>query len=442
MTIKVKTAGTGSTATNIALTFGRQFMVGLMQLGLIVTVARLLGPEGAGAFAVALLLPTLMGTLLNFGIGSANVYFVASRQVSLEQAWAASRDLMVAVALFGIAMGAALILMASDTLFPGVAQSVLLLALTIYPFSLMMSIVAGLFQAMQDFRSFNLAMIAQPALALTGAFTLWASGAFNLVALIGVVSVSHAVGLGLALSLLRRRIPLLDGICAHMPYLRKALGYGVKAHLGNILSFLNYRLDLFLVNLLAGPAAAGLYAVAVRLSEQLWIISQAVSTVIFPRLSAMAGDEAARRRFTPVVARLVLWITLFGAGVLAVIARPLIELLFGTEFLAAEWVMYILLPGIVLLSCARVLAHDLAARGWVGVNLAIATIAVAINLIGNALLIPKIGISGAAAATSAAYLFMFLMNLEIQRRNFLQPFSVMILLSRHDIKEIVKSYSK
>jgi O-antigen/teichoic acid export membrane protein len=442
MTIKVKTAGSGSTATNIALTFGRQFMVGLMQLGLIVTVARLLGPEGAGTFGVALLLPTLMGMLLNFGIGSANVYFVASGQVSLEQAWAASRDLMVAVALLGIAMGAALILMASDMLFPGVAQSVLLLALTIYPFSLMMSIVVGLFQAMQDFRSFNLAVIAQPTLALTGAFTLWASGAFNLLALVGVVSASHAVGLGLALSILRRRIPLSAGICAHMPYLRKALGYGVKAHLGNILSFLNYRLDLFLINLLAGAAAAGLYAVAVRLVEQLWIISQAVSTVIFPRLSAMAEDEAAKRRFTPMVARFVLWITLFGASVLAVVARPMIELLFGMEFLAAVWALYILLPGIVLMSYARVLAHDLAARGMVGVNLAVTAIAVAINIIANVLLIPKIGIYGAATATSISYFFMFLINLEIQRRNFLQSFSAMILVSPLGIKAILKSCRK
>lgn len=415
MTMAGKTAATGSSATNIVMTFGRQFVAGLMQLGLILIVARLLGPEGAGAFAVALLLPTLMGQLLNFGIGSANVYFVASGQVSLGRAWAASRDLMVAVVLFGIAIGTALILMTSDTLFPGVAQPVLLMALAIFPFSLMMSVVAGMFQALQDFRSFNLAVMAQPALALMGALALWAGGGVNLVALLGVVSLSHALALGLALSILRRRIPLLDGIGAHMSYLRTALGYGVKSHLGNILSFLNYRLDLFLVNLLAGPAAAGLYSVAVRLVEQLWMISQAVSTVIFPRLSAMADDEAARRRFTPMVARIVLWITLFGAGVLAVIARPLIELLFGTEFVDASVALVILLPGVVLLSCARVLANDMAARGRVGINLGLAALVLVINTTANLLLIPPFGIAGAAVATSLAYTVNLLVRLVLQR---------------------------
>lgn len=403
------------TVINILMTFSRQFLAGLMQLGLLMVITRVLGPEGAGSYAVALLLPTMMSQLLNLGLASANIYFVASRQFPLERVWAASRDLMAMVVLFGITMGSALILMASDTLFPGVPQPVLLMALVIFPFSLMMSIVAGMFQALQDFRSFNLAVIAQPALALTGAFALWAGGAVNLVALLGVVSLSHAVALGLALSILRHRLSLFRDFGGHIPYLRKALVYGVKAHLGNILTFLNYRLDLFLVNLLAGPAAAGLYIVAVRLVEQLWIVSQAVSTVIFPRLAAMAGDEAARRRFTPLVARIVLWITLFGAGLLAAIARPLIEVLFGAEFADASLAVMILLPGVVLAASARVLANDLAARGRVGINLGLAAFALVINTTANLMLIPPFGIAGAAAATSLAYTVIFLVRLVLQR---------------------------
>jgi len=403
------------TVINILMTFSRQFLAALMQLGLLLVITRILGPEGAGSYAVALLLPTMMSQLLNLGLASANIYFVASRQFPLARVWAASRDLMAMVVLFGIAMGSALILMASDTLFPGVPQPVLLMALAIFPFSLMMSIVAGMFQALQDFRSFNLAVIAQPALALTGALALWAGGALNLVALLGVVSLSHAVALGLALSILRRRLPLLRDFGGHISYLRKALGYGIKAHLGNILTFLNYRLDLFLVNLLAGPAAAGLYVVAVRLVEQLWIVSQAVSTVIFPRLAAMAGDEAARRRFTPLVARIVLWIVLCGAGVLAAVARPLIEVLFGAEFAGASLAVMILLPGVVFLASARVLANDLAARGRVGINLALAALVLVINTTANLLLIPPFGIAGAAAATSLAYTVNFLVRLVLQR---------------------------
>src|SRR5680860_722507 len=115
-------------------------------------------------------------------------------------------------------------------------------------------------------------------------------------------------------------------------YLRPALRYGAKAHLGNLASFLNYRMDIFLVNLFVGPAGAGLYSIAVRLVEQLWMISRAVSTVLLPPLSAMMGDDAGRRRLTPMIARFVLWGTLLVAGMLAAVAAPLIEALFGAEF--------------------------------------------------------------------------------------------------------------
>ena len=128
--------------------------------------------------------------------------------------------------------------MASAALFPGIDPKLLFLALLIFPTSLMSGILTSLY-----------------------------------------------------LNVLEPSIDVLG-------YLRPALGYGVKAHLGNLVAFLNYRMDIFLVNLFVGPGGAGLYSIAVRLVEQLWMISRAVSTVLLPRLSAMMGDDTGRRRLT------------------------------------------------------------------------------------------------------------------------------------------------
>jgi O-antigen/teichoic acid export membrane protein len=110
VSIPPKSTGLRRTAVNIGLTFGRQFLAGFLQLGLLLIVARLLGPEGAGAFAIALLLPSIMSQLLNLGLVSATVYFVASGQVRPEIAWAASRDLMLGMALTGLGVGALIVL--------------------------------------------------------------------------------------------------------------------------------------------------------------------------------------------------------------------------------------------------------------------------------------------------------------------------------------------
>ncbi|WP_269851929.1 oligosaccharide flippase family protein [Methanosarcina horonobensis] len=51
-------------------------------------------------------------------------------------------------------------------------------------------------------------------------------------------------------------------------YTKECLGYGWKAHLSNILAFVNYRADLFLVNFFLTPAATGIYLIAVQIAEK------------------------------------------------------------------------------------------------------------------------------------------------------------------------------
>ena len=424
------------------MTFSRQFLAGLMQLGQVLIVARLLGPEGAGAYAIALLLPTMLSQLFNLGLNSANVYLIASRQFQLGEAWAASRDAMAVMGLVGFSVGVVVILNWGETLFPGIAQTVLLSAMLIYPTSLIAGVVAGLFQSLQDFRAFNLTVLVQPTLALLGITVLWMFKDIDLMTVINIVVVSHALALSIALLLLSRNTPLAASGAARMTYLRIALVYGLKAHLANLLSFLNYRLDLFLVNLIAGPASTGLYTVAVRLAEQLWMISQAVSTVIFPRLSAMLDDKISRDYFTAMMARCVLWITLTAATVLSLIASPLIVLLFGADFQDAVFALLLLIPGIVLYSCARVLANSFAASGRVGINLWLSIVVLIVNTFANLALIPKFGIAGAAAATTLAYCLTLMVYLVLQQvinkqhwHNFILPNKVDLMRLRQFVKK-------
>ncbi len=408
--------GLRQTGINIAITFGRQFLAGLLQLGIILVIARTLGPSGAGGFAVAMLLPTLLSQVLNLGLVSANVYFVASRQFNAVEAWVVSRDLALVMGAIGLAFGTGLIFWAGSAVFPGVARDELLVAIIIFPPSLMIGMVSSLFHAWQDFRAFNLLTLVQPAVALTVIFPLMVVTGISLIQVLTIIVLSYLVALVTALWLLSRRMNLLASGVARSRYLRPALRYGVKVHLSNLVSFLNYRLDLFLVNLFAGPAAAGIYSVAVRLVEQLWMISQAVSTVILPHLSSLSDADKNRRELTPIIARIVLWSTMLAAGALAAIVQPLIVLLFGTGFDGAATVILVLLPGVVLFSCARVLANDLAARGLVGVNLVLALVVLAVNALANIILIPVYGAVGAAAATSFAYVFSLLLRLVLHRR--------------------------
>ncbi|MBF2052871.1 MAG: polysaccharide biosynthesis C-terminal domain-containing protein [Candidatus Sericytochromatia bacterium] len=183
----------------------------------------------------------------------------------------------------------------------------------------------------------------------------------------------------------------------------KLIQYGYKAHLSNILAFLNYKADIFLVNFFLGPASTGVYIVAVQIAERLWMLSQAAGTILLPHLSSLNQREDERAKITPVVTRMVLFVTFLGAIFIAVIGFVLLHLLFGHKFRPSFAPLLLLLPGMVLGAASRILANDIASRGKPEINMYSSLIVIIVNIIGNIVLIPEFGLSGAALATSIAY---------------------------------------
>ena len=98
-----------------------------------------------------------------------------------------------------------------------------------------------------------------------------------------------------------------------LPNLRALFSYGLRVHPANVLGYLGYRLDVFLVNGYKGAAAVGLYGAGVVIAEGLWMPSQAISTALFPTIAA-ENSESARRAITPFVARSTLWLTAISTG--------------------------------------------------------------------------------------------------------------------------------
>jgi O-antigen/teichoic acid export membrane protein len=219
-------------------------------------------------------------------------------------------------------------------------------------------------------------------------------------------ALGQITGLFVVGAYLRRHFKKEDGIIGTYDnaYKRKSISYGWKAHFSNILAFVNYRADIFLVNFFLTPAATGIYVVAVKIAEQLWMLSKAASTVLLPRLSAMHENPQARLRLTNKVFAGVGGLTLAAAFLSAIALYFLLEPVFGAEFIDAFSPFLWLLPGVIAGAGARVQANCIAAAGKPEWNMYVAFGVVSVNIIGNVVLIPIWGIDGAAIATSIAYM--------------------------------------
>ena len=62
------------------ITFSTQIITVILSIAAAIVIARVLGPEGKGAYALIFLVPALLALLGNLGIGMANVYFGGSEK--------------------------------------------------------------------------------------------------------------------------------------------------------------------------------------------------------------------------------------------------------------------------------------------------------------------------------------------------------------------------
>jgi len=402
----MKKIGTGKFVKETTVTLASSFLSLLLGVGTSVVLARALGPEGRGIYALAMLLPSLIVAFGNLGIGPATVYYVARGEFRRQEILGTNVLLSLGIGGIGALAGLIVVLFFREKVFPGVAPVYLLLALVLVPVEVFFSYVRYVLLGAQRIKEFNYVQIAQSVLFL----------GFVALALLGLkAGVNGAILAGLFTWLvvdalvfhLARRVAGGVDLKPNTSYIKRAATYGVQAHLSNILGFLNYRVDMFLVNWFLGPAAVGLYSVGVGLVEKLWMVSYAASTVLFPRVSA-ESEEKRRKEFTPLVARTVLCITALASLALALLSRWIVILLYSEAFLPAAGALQALLAGIVALSAGRVLSNDIAGRGFPGLNIYTGLAAVVTNIASNILWIPRYGIVGAAWASTVSYAVSFL----------------------------------
>jgi O-antigen/teichoic acid export membrane protein len=363
-------------------------------------VARWLGPVGKGQLALVLLVLTVSQLLLNPGLDASYVYFTGSRKASVSEL----TRLAVAVCLvvWPVGVGAGSLLLATGVLgrvLPGVPSHLVLLVVGLLPVTLLMSLLGSVLRGQQRFHALNRILIINAVLSMALGITLL----IPLHAGVTGIIASNAFGDGLAV-LLIARILRRDGASFRplVPHeLRALLSYGLRAQGGNMVQFFNYRLDQFLLNVLASTAAVGTYSVSVALAELVWLLPNAISNVLFAR--AANESSAVMDDLTPRVARWTLALSLIPCAALALGGGVVIELVFSSAFRGAYTPLLWLLPGTALFGVANVIAHDLAGRGHPGYNSLVAGVSLGFTVILTLLLIPGLGASGAAIASSVSY---------------------------------------
>ena len=402
-----------------------------------ILIARALGPTGKGLYATVLAVVDLATALASLGVGKAIIYYLGRGTLNHSRLAGAVGALVVVNGSLAILVTAVGMSLVHSQVLEGVGSSAYLLALPLAFVGVLFNYTAGLLRGEQRIFDCNRATITRSVVFLVGAGSLSLVGLNPQMALLALLFASLFASGVLLFFLYRASLlvwPIFDFVA-----IRALVSYGVIYQIYSILMLLHYRFDLFLVGHFADAASVGYYSIATNVAQLVWNVPTAVTFVLLPWVANQADGNA--KRGTSKVSRHVLALMVLLSGGLCILAKPLVRLAYGVEYLPAVAPLRALLLGIVMNGLVLVLGGHLIGEGRLLSLILIAATGLSANIALNVWWLPVYGVVGAAWASSVTYsivgmlaLFLFLRDEKTGTRAI-----DVIILKRSDIEYVLQA---
>ena len=246
--------------------------------------------------------------------------------------------------------------------------------------------------------------------------------------LIAVMTIAMSVGLGAQIVAVARALPDFRSTAASSETSRwrsSALHFWVAS----ILEAANQYFDVILVYWMLDPTTAGIYFAASRLANIFAMLSAALYSFGARRLPSLyfSKNHQEFERTLRLMAE-VTALSVVGGLLLIWIGGPHLLNLFGPHFAAQHWVLIALAIGTAFQAAGGPSAAILQLTGHERIYVPVVAANVALRLIGFLVLIPWLGVLGAAiSATVSLALATIALNILCRRRTGVDP-SILALL--------------
>lgn len=425
---------------DVLLTFGGRLALTAALIVGDVILARGLGPEGKGAFVLLLNLSSLGALVLALGLDRSLAVFAARSLGAARTAFAnvvlwtlivGGLGVLAIIALYGprTADHAPTGLLAP--LLPELTAPQLLYGALALPGEIAFTIgLVGLL-GRQRVLAYNVLRFLRRGVFVVLLVGLLALGRLDLelVLLLNLVALAVTV-VGIVWAMTRAR---MVGLGPSARLLIEQVSFGGRTMIGTLAERLHFRANTFLLNAFIGVGATGVFSVALGLAEILWYLPTSFGLVLFSR-AVQGGREGAN--IASAMTRTVLAVMIVAAVPLWFLAPAMVELVYGAPFAQAGTALQVMLPGVVAYSIVAVLTHPLIAWGAPGRVTLVLLAGLAVNLAANMLLIPELGMNGAAAASTISYTLTALMILLLYRHLSGHGLRQALVIRRSDVSRV------
>lgn len=211
---------------------------------------------------------------------------------------------------------------------------------------------------------------------------------------------------------------------------KRIFTYAGIAFFCNFFQFLAYRMDYWFIDYFRDKEELGLYALASKLNQVLWMLPMTIAAVIIPFAVTSSAELTYKVK---VILRLLFNGYILLGIILAILSPVFIPIIFSNSFSETVLPFIILLPGVIIFSITTVLAAYFAGINRQDINFKISFFCFLIILLGDFFLVPKFGKEGAAVASCIGYAFSGFCSLSVFSKQSGWSFKELLVVRKEDI---------
>ena len=404
-----------------------------------VLMIRLLGAEGNGFYSLFIANTAIIALVISFSLNSGITYYVAKKEFSINTVLNTIAIILVAqliiiliadklfFAIFGFSFFA-------DINLPGITFWGCIYLEAIF----LSGYLTAIFTGNKWFDTLNiLAVLTNLIFILVFSYLLFKNdiesvenSMFILKTYISLIAFQALLNLAVVLKKIHFRFTFS---LLNWQQCKKLFTYAGIAFFCNFFQFLAYRMDYWFIDFFWNKEELGLYALAAKLNQVLWMVPITIAAVIVPFAVTSSKEVLVKVK---IILRLLFngYILL---GILLLIISPFfIPFIFGNEFSATVTPFLILLPGVIIFSITTLLAAYFAGINRQDINLKISFFCFLIIMAGDWILVPHFGMKGAAIASSIGYSFSGMYSLIVFSKQSGWSFKELLLVKEDDVRMV------
>lgn len=182
----------------------------------------------------------------------------------------------------------------------------------------------------------------------------------------------------------------------------KILKFSSKVHLINFLTEFEYKVDHFVILFFLDIKSIGIYSIAVAIAQLVFYITNSINTIIYPYISSNLNKKT-KTEVVLKMANLSFLSTLIILFPITITGNYLFPLVFGSDFASSYEIFLILATGLLAESICRIIVTWFKGLNKANELVTISASCILLNIFFNILLIPYIGLVGAALSSVLSY---------------------------------------